>query len=95
MTPIASYLPYGIEALPVALDVRLSEPGEPLREDARRALRAIVSSGFRPSGPFRVSVREAGQVGRARSSRIKVSQYSLAPAELMVNRLCNRSRACC
>ena len=76
MIPVASYLLYGIEALPVAVEVRPGEPGDV----PQRVERAIVGSGFRPPGPARVTVRETGPVGPARSSRIKVSQCSLAPA---------------
>ena len=80
MTPppseTSSYLLYGIEALPVAVAIRPGEPGDV----PQRMHWAIAISGFHSPGSARVSVREAGQAGRARSSRIKVSQYSLAPA---------------
>ena len=76
MIPIASYLLYGMEALPVAVEVRPAEPGDV----PQRVHRAIAGSDFRAPGPFRVIVREAGQAGRNRSLRIKVAQCSLAPA---------------
>ena len=69
MIPVASYLLYGIEALPVAVEVRPGGPGDV----PQRVLQAIAASGFRLPGPFRITVREAGQAGRARSSRIKVA----------------------
>jgi hypothetical protein len=88
MITFASYLLYGIQALPVAVEVSPAEPGlqairvtsVALREAVRRAEQALVSSGFRPLGTFRIALREAGQVGQARSSRIKVAQCRLAPA---------------
>ena len=59
MIPVASYLLYGIEALPVALEVRPGEPGDV----PQRVLRAIAGSGYRLPGSYRISVRETGQDG--------------------------------
>jgi hypothetical protein len=88
---IASYLLFGLDAIPVELEFLQAEPdadfGGPaeaaVRESVRRAGRAIVSSGFRSPGQTQVSVYEAGQAGSAHRSRIEVPQYRLAPADLI------------
>ena len=75
MITLASFLLHGIEALPVALEVRPAEPGD----IPPRVHRAIHYSGFRPPGPARVIVREAGPAPPACSSRIKVVTVNPTP----------------
>ena len=60
MITLASFLLHGIEALPVALEVRPAEPGDV----PQRVLQALAGSGFRLPGSYRINVREAGQAGR-------------------------------